>query len=233
MKRAVGLLLLVASSTGCPDEDVRVPPPPDPVVSTITVTKAGNGAGTLRSLPVGVVCDVDCDTATFAYEDTDSLDVVASPSRQANFGGLVCNASSEEGGDEELRVEQIGGTDDATLTLPTIVDNVGKDWRCTGTFVLVHTLQVVATPGTGSGRVRGTLSTVIGADEPKRVDCASDQTCVAAYFDGDEETLTATPDAGSVFSRWEFCADNATTPTITLVMTDDEDCRPVFDLEAP
>jgi len=219
-------LVLVSALLGCPDEDFRAPPPKDPVVSTVTVTKAGDGRGILRSLPAGVVCDVDCETATFDYEDTDTLDVVASPSREANFGGLVCNA-----GDEEVKVEQIGGTDDATLTLPTIVDGAGKDWACSGTFVLVHTLQVVATPGTGSGRVRGTLSTVIGADEPKRVDCASNQTCVAAYFDGDEETLTATPDAGSVFSRWEFCASNATTPTITLVMLDDEDCRPVFDLE--
>ncbi|MDP2343198.1 MAG: hypothetical protein Q8O67_19730 [Deltaproteobacteria bacterium] len=217
--------LLVASSAlvGCPDDDFRVPPPPEPVVSTVTVTKAGNGKGVLRSLPAGVICDVDCETATFSYEDTDSLDVVAAPSREANFGGLECSA-----GEEELRVEQIGGTDDATLTLPTIVDGVGKDWSCSGTFVLVHTLQVVAdTAGTGSGRVRGTLTTGV---EP-RIDCASDQTCVAAYFDGDEETLIATPDVGSVFSRWEFCASNATTPTITLVMLEDEDCRPVFDLQ--
>ena len=191
MRALLGLPLLIAF-VGCPDDDFRRPPPPEPVVSTVTLLKDGDGRGSLRALPAGAVCDVDCESSSFAYEDVDALDVVAEPSRNANFRRLRCTA-----GDEELvtDVPDTPGGDEATLTLPTIVDGVGQDWSCTATFILVHTLQVVATPGTGSGRVRGTLSSVIGADEPRRVDCGSAQTCVAAYFDGEEETLTATADA--------------------------------------
>ena len=226
MTRLVLLLGIAAVTIACDEGDVPRPPPDEPVVSTLTVIKAGDGTGILRTLPAGAVCDVDCQTTSFDYEDTAEIEVVAEPSRKANFGGLVCTS-----GDDERRVEEIGGNDDASLSLPTIVDGVGQEWTCSGTFVLVHTLQIVATPGTGSGRVRGALSSVIGADLPKRVDCGSADTCVAAYFDGEEETLTATADVGSVFVGWEFCAGNADTPTIALVMNDDEDCRPVFDLE--
>ena len=214
------------SFLACGEPDVPRQPLVDPVVSTVTVSKAGNGVGTLRSLPAGVVCGVDCEGVSFDYEDKESIELIAEPSRSANFGGLVCTR-----GDQELSVDARGGSGVQTLTLPTIIDGVGQDWACTGTFVLVHSLQVVQTAGTGSGRVRGALSTVFGALEPLRIDCPSTDTCVAAYFDADQETLTATPDPGSVFTRWEFCAANATTPAIVLVMTADEDCRPIFDLQ--
>ncbi len=224
--RYAALLLVLTALAGCDDDGFTPPPVVEPLVSTLTVSKSGDGRGILRTLPAGVICDVDCDTASFDYEDTEAIDVVAELSRNANFGGLVCTSAGDE-----LSIDALDDNGDATLPLPLIVDGVGLDWSCGGTFILVHTLQVVATSGTGSGRVRGSLSSVIGADEPKRIDCASTETCVAAYFDAEEETLTATADQGSVFAGWEFCAGNADTAAIALSMTDDENCRPVFDLQ--
>ncbi len=219
------VLASLAATTSCREEDDGGNVPVPPVVSTLRAEKAGDGTGIVRTLPAGLICDVDCDSGSFDYQDTAEVVVVAEPSRTANFKKLTCT-----GGGETLTVDVIEAGEDARLTLATLVDGAGVDWGCTADFLQVHTLQVIANQGSGSGVVRGALSSVIGADEPRRMDCPSTETCVAAYFANEVETLTATPAAGSVFAGWEFCGDSDDA-VIELTLADDINCRPVFDLQ--
>ena len=223
------VLALTLATLGCPEEERRREPRPDPIESTLNIVKAGDGRGIVRTLPAGLICDVDCDDASFVYEDVEEVTVITELGRNANLRRVRCEGPA---GTDPLTVDTLDENDQAILQLPTITAGVGATWTCTADFALVHTLQVIQNQGVGSGRVLGTLSRVIGQDEPKRVDCASTATCVAAYFDGEEETVTATADAGSVFAGWDFCAeDDPQNPVVTLVMTRDENCRPRFDLQ--
>lgn len=227
---ALALVAVVGLVAACEEEHGPRPQPPVVVESNLAVAKAGDGAGIVRTLPAGLICDTTCPDATFVYENVDEITVVAELGRNANFRELRCEEVNGAAEDVVTEVLDDAGGDEATVVLPMIVDDEGLSWSCTADFILVHTMQVIATQGAGTGRVRGSLSSVVGADEPKRMDCASNQTCVAAYFDGEVEVLTATADAGSVFAGWDFC-DNGTDPVLTFTMTDDENCRPRFDLE--
>lgn len=222
------LAATLLAMAGCPEEERRRPPPPNPIESTLNVVKAGDGVGIVRTLPAGLICDVDCDEASFVYEDVDEVTVIAELGRNANLRRVRCEGPE---GTDAITIDTVDENDQAIVVLPTIIDDVGATWTCTADFALVHTLQVIQNQGAGTGRVRGSLSRVVGQDEPKRVDCASTATCIAAYFDGEEEVITALPDAGSVFAGWDFCAeDDPQNPVVTLVMTRDENCRPRFDL---
>lgn len=233
--RVVSSIAVVVATSGlaalssCREPDHGRDPPPPPVISSLSATKTGDGRGIVRTLPAGLVCDVDCDSATFDYEDVEAITVVAELGRNANFKSLSCQ---RKGSDEvPLTVTILDDNGQATLDLPTIEEGDGVDWDCEANFILVHTLQIIANQGAGTGRVTGTLSKVIGQDEPKRVDCASTDTCTSAYFDGEEEVITATADVGSVFIDWDFCGEaDPTNPVQTLLMTADENCRPRFDL---
>lgn len=84
--------------------------------------------------------------------------------------------------------------------------------------------------GLGSGTVTS----------PSGIDCGAD--CDESYGSDVTVTLTATPDAGSTFVRWDGDphADPATTPdcsgtsnTCTLSMNVDRSVRPVFELSTP
>jgi hypothetical protein len=206
----------------CQDEDDANPPPPPPVPATVTFAKDGDGTGEMRTLPAGLICDVDCDADSFTFEDVDAVTVVVEPARDALFRDLVCEASTADVPPQRLDALDDGG--EARLTLATIDGGVGIDWTCTAHFVQVQTLQVLL-PGAGSGRVTGALSAVAGADEPRRIECPGD--CVGAYFVGETETLTAVADEGSVFVGWRFCA-NGTAP-VTLLMNRDVNCDAVFE----
>jgi hypothetical protein len=211
-------------SLGCDEPPPSTLPEP-PLQSTVSITKEGDGVGVVRTDPIGLLCDTACESATFVYEETAAVTMIAEEGRNANFKVLHCSAD----GQPEQRTTTVDENDRARLVLPTIVDDVAVDWDCGAEFLLVHTLQVIAAQGGGSGRVTGSLSAVIGADEPKRMDCPSTESCVASYFDGDVETLTATADAGSVFERWVFCnSDDSTNPVATFTMTGDLNCRADF-----
>lgn len=230
---SIGVVVACACvGAACEEEDQPRELPPPPLQSTLTATKAGDGTGIVRTLPAGLICDVECAEDAHVYEDVAEVVVVAEPSRTANFKKLTCTA-----GDRVLSVDALTTDTDARLTLPTIEDAAGEDaavdWSCVADFLQVQTLQVIANAptNTGSGRVRGALSAVVGADEPKRMDCPSTQTCVAAYFANEVETLTAVADPGSVFAGWQFCADDTAAAVITLTLDDDINCRPTFNLE--
>ncbi|MBM4281717.1 MAG: hypothetical protein FJ137_13485 [Deltaproteobacteria bacterium] len=225
-RRAVGLALTVVGAAACLPEDPPPDPPPPPVPATVTFAKAGNGRGELRTLPVGLLCDVDCGHASFTFEDVAAVTVVVEPARDALFRGLACVPSAD--GIEPVRLDALDDEPEARLTLATIVGDVGVDWTCTATFLQVQTLQVLL-PGEGSGRVRGALSAVVGADEPRRIECPGD--CVGAYFVDETETLTAEPDDGSMFVGWRFCGEG--TAPLTLAMNRDHNCDAVFEPASP
>jgi hypothetical protein len=200
------------------------PPPrePPPITAVVDVAKDGDGRGSWRSLPAGVLCDVDCDAATHTFADVASVVVVVEPDRDALFRGAECVSGAAA--TDVISVGTLDDAGEARLTLPTIVDGAGVNWSCTADFAQVQTLQVLVR-GEGTGRIVGALSAAIGADEPRRVDCPGD--CIGAYFAGETETLTAIPAAGSVFNGWRFCGSGS--EPVTLVMDQDRNCDAVFD----
>jgi cytochrome c551/c552 len=78
-------------------------------------------------------------------------------------------------------------------------------------------LKVMRT-GLGSGTI---------TSNPPGINCGT--TCDAAYGSGVTVTLTATPDAGSVFVRWEGDSSGTTSP-VTVTMSASRSVRAVFDL---
>jgi len=218
--RAEVIAAFVLVCAACDDGD-GVPPPPEPVKSTITLEKRGDGASNVSTTPAGLVCDVLCAGGEEEFVDVDSVTVVVEPSRTSQFIRAFCTADGQE--------TVTGALDGAAarITVPTIVDGVGVDWRCVAELRLVHTLQVIVATGTGTGRVRGALPATLDEGSPPRLDCPGD--CVGGYFVGEVETLTATADAGSRFVRWNFCSD-ATDTVIDVVMDENQNCEAIFDV---
>ncbi|MBK9035920.1 MAG: hypothetical protein IPL61_32500 [Myxococcales bacterium] len=94
----------------------------------LTVTPAGNGAGTVTSSPAGITCGADC---TEPYAEGTVVTLTAAPSSGSTFVGWAGGGCSG------------GGTCAVTVTAATTV---------TATFALNNSL-VVTTTGTGTGRV--------------------------------------------------------------------------------
>jgi len=86
-----------------------------------------------------------------------------------------------------------------------ISNNVSVLINNTALAPTLFTLTVTKT-GTGSGTV---------TSSPSGIDCEA--TCAAAYDSGTVVTLTATPDAGSLFESWNGCdATSDTTCTVSM-----------------
>jgi len=88
-----------------------------------------------------------------------------------------------------------------------------RDKRCTSTFNFKPRLEVTKT-GPGSGRV---------VSNPAGIDCGTD--CEERYPSGTEVSLVATPEADSVFERWEGDADCADG---RFLVTADRSCTATF-----
>lgn len=77
------------------------------------------------------------------------------------------------------------------VTLPTCTVVMDRDRTIDAHFIrITHTLTVIL-DGDGSGEV---------VSSPPGIDCGTD--CSEAYPEGEQVTLTATPDAGSSFAGW-------------------------------
>lgn len=213
------LLLVLPTATACPGGPEPTPDAGPPGV-TLTVTKTGDGAGSFRSDPDAVDCDDACDTQTVELLPGTALTLEVEPGRNANLLSALCGVTFPDNGTAQRELV------DGTIAAVAADDPGGTVITCNAEFRAVHTLQVFRT-GTGTGSVRGSLTNQVGGGGTPRLDCPPE--CVGAYFVGEEDTLTPTPDPGSVFVEWKVdCSGSGPT---TVVMTEDKNCEAVFDLQ--
>lgn len=212
---ALAAPLLVA----CPPGGEPTPDAGPPGV-TLTVTKSGDGRGSFQSDPDAIDCDDACDTQTVELVPGTAYELRVEAARDANRIAAMCGVTFPD-----LTTAQREIVDD-TIAAVAADDPGGTQVTCDAEFRQVHTLQVLFS-GTGSGSVRGTVTDSGGGGGTPRVDCPP--SCVGAYFVGEEETLTPTPDPGSVFVEWKV--DCSGTGPTTLVMNEDKNCEAVFDAE--
>lgn len=91
-------------------------------------------------------------------------------------------------------------------TAPTCEVELDEDVTVTATFVRPGHGLTVTRSGNGGGRV---------TSSPAGIECGAD--CEGEYADGAAVTLTATPDAGSIFNGWSgACRGSGTTCQLTM-----------------
>ena len=159
----------------------------------LTVTKPGDGAGTVSGLPLGIACGVDC------KEDYEAGTAVTLTATVASFnvnnhGGLGATFAGFTGCDTT-----------PTQTTCTVTMNEAKG--VTATFIDYPTLTVTKT-GSGTGAV---------ASDPGGLACGA--ACQRDFPKDSTVTLTATPAAGSTFAGFTGCATTPTPTTCTVTMT--------------
>jgi hypothetical protein len=192
--------------------------------NTLTVTKGGNGAGSVSSSPSGITCGATCSaqyaggtmvtlTATPLVKHTLTVSTNGPGTVSSSPAGINCGATCTHDYDYGTVV---------TLTPAPGAGSVFTGWTgaCTGTgacmvtmdqarsvtatFALSHTLTV-SRAGTGSGSV---------SSSPSGITCGA--TCSAPFADGTMVTLTATPAAGSTFTGWSGGCTGTGTCEVTL-----------------
>jgi hypothetical protein len=146
---------------------------------------------------------IDCGTdCEEDYSDDSTVSLAATPDAGSVFGGWRDDCA---GCGQELSCN-------VTLT---------EDMSCSAVFeetVPIFTLSVSRT-GTGNGRITGS---------PSGIDCGTD--CEEEYESGSSVSLSATPDAGSVFGGWgDDCAGCGIDNSCVLSITDSMSCTAVFD----
>jgi hypothetical protein len=203
------------------------PLPPDPVPSTIIVTKTGDGTGRVSTTPAAVDCRETCPNQQGeTVVGTTSVVLRAQPARDTVLRRIACSVGSEA----PLVVEQANANtgEGAELTLAVGDDDDSVQWTCTVDFVRVYSITVIPS-GSGEGVVRGAL---LDGNDVSRLDCGGgSDDCLGAYVLNEVETLTATPGPTSVFTRWRNCGEG-TAPLVFTVNTDIS-CVAQFDALPP
>jgi len=177
----------------------------------------GPGSGSITSVPEGIACTVaaaaQSGTCSFQFSwpifaDAPSVTLTATPAA----GSLVAAASSP--------VVSTGGAAPSTQPLTYLIRTLAPG----GSFVVrpftfslaAYTLRV-ATSGPGGGRVEATQYGIA---------CGTD--CSTSLPYGSSLPLTAVPDTGSVFARWDgACAGQGASCTVTIAR--DDTATAVFD----
>ncbi len=168
----------------------------------------GHTPGTLAETDPVTVAGIDVESKVEIANCTAELCWYA-----VNDGGWTTAAGTVENGDE-VKVRQLTAATEATTTdLELTIGGVSDTFSATttGTFTLTVTLA-----GVGDGAV---------TSSPAGIDCGA--TCAAAFDAGSTVTLTATPDAGSVFGAWSGNADCADGD---VTMSGDIECTATFGL---
>jgi hypothetical protein len=149
----------------------------------LTLAKAGDGKGEVKSAPAGVVCGNGCAgaTGTFAYATVVTL--TAKPAGGSLFIGWS-GACSGTG---------------------TCVVTIDGNKSVTATFAAKKQRLTVDTAGTGHGRVVST---------PPGINC--DKKCTANFATDSVVTLTATPDAKSLFTGWSGACSGTGACIVTM-----------------
>ncbi|HKJ91654.1 MAG TPA: right-handed parallel beta-helix repeat-containing protein [Longimicrobiales bacterium] len=161
--------------------------------STLTVTTAGDGTGTVTSDPPGIDCADNCSTK---YLGGRTVTLTAAPDDGSTFAGWSGDCT---------------GTDASTSI--TIQD--GTDASCTATFTstsVVDDLQLIV-----EGGGTGTVTSDPAGMTCQKTDVSTDVTCDASFADGTQVTLTSTVDAGMEDGAWTGC-DSSTPTTCTITM---------------
>ena len=139
---------------------------------SLTITKIGNGTGTITSVPTGIDCGMACSSY---YGHGTQVELTASMSPGSTFTGWSGAGCS--------------GTGTCLVTMDQVKS-------VTGTFALnTYTLSVTPS-GTGSGGVTGN-----GLDCAWN-GSGSSGTCSVNLDYNTAVSLTATPNVGSAFSGW-------------------------------
>ena len=110
----------------------------------LTLTKAGNGTGTVTSAPTGVSCNAACATQTVAFDHGTAVTLTAAPAANASFVGWSGGGCT--------------GTGPCTVTMTAAT-------AVTATFTLNSYPLTVVRAGTGTGTV---------TSNPPGIDCNID-----------------------------------------------------------
>jgi hypothetical protein len=166
-------------------------------IHSLTVTKAGNGGGTVTSAPVGIACGADC---TEDYDGGTAVTLTAVPDAGSDFtgwsgdvdctDGIVtmdvargCTATFEL--DDALTVTKAGS---GTGTVTSVPAGIACGVDCTEVYINGTEVTLTATPDTGSD-FTGWSGDVDCLDGIVTMDVAKG--CTAA-FDLQVHTLTVT-----------------------------------------
>ena len=170
---------------------------------TLTVTKKGTGNGTVSSDPAGIDCGGSCSAS---FDEGTLVTLTATPEAGSVFAGWggACSACGN------------------SQSCPVTMDS---DKSCTATFNQAppneYTLTVTK-EGTGDGTV---------SSNPGGIDCGG--SCSASFDEGTLVTLTATPEAGSVFVGWGgACSACGNSQSCPVMMDSDKSCTATFN-QAP
>jgi len=169
-------------------------------ISTVRVTKAGTGAGTVVSSEPspGINCGTDC---IEAYPEGFTIILTAQPSPGSFFGGW-------------------GGACSGNVT--TCVLTLDGDKTVEATFNdSPGAVLVVTKTGTGGGLVKS---------KPAGIYCGSGcNSALSVFGDRTRVKLKATPDSESKFMGWTgACASFGSSQTCTIIMDSDKEVGLVF-----
>jgi hypothetical protein len=189
---------------------------------------SGACSGTDPSVTVTMDAAKSC-TATFTLNQFD-LSVALAGNGSGNVGsspaGITCGADCNEPYNVGTTVTLIA-TPDANSnftgwsgacsgTDPSVTVTMDAAKSCTATFTLKQFDLSVALAGNGSGNV---------GSSPAGITCGVD--CNEPYNVGTTVTLTATPDASSIFTGWSGDC-SGTDSTVTVIMDTDKTCTATF-----
>jgi hypothetical protein len=152
----------------------------EPEEFELTVSKGGEGEGTVTSSPAGIDCGSECSAS---FEAGTEVTLTASPAAGSEFGGwTACDAESE-------------GKCEVTMSGARAVE-ADFGLEPTPEYPLTVTVE-----GTGAGTV---------VSDPAGIECSEPLTegfgeCLTEYEAGTEVTLTASPAEGSEFVAWMGC----------------------------
>jgi hypothetical protein len=180
--------------------DIRIRANDVSTPQTLTVTKEGTGTGSVGSSPAGITCGADCSEA---YDAGTVVTLTATPDANSTF--------TEWGGD---------GASCGSATTCQVTMDAAKVISATFTLIPPETFVLtVSTQGTGTGSV---------GSSPAGITCGAD--CSETFDAGTVVTLTATPDANSIFTGWSGACTG--TGPCTVTMDEDRAVTATFDVSS-
>ncbi|HEX5062858.1 MAG TPA: InlB B-repeat-containing protein [Kofleriaceae bacterium] len=156
---------------------------------SLSVTKLGNGSGTVTSNPAGISCGATC---SFNFTNMTMVTLTATAATGSTFTGWSGGGCS--------------GTSTCTVT-------IGAAVNISATFQLnVHMLTVMKA---GNGATGSTVTQTSPPPPQQQINCGG--TCNANFDYGTAVTLSATPAANAVFTGWSGGGCSGTGTCVTTL----------------